>query len=741
MRSRLHWSFPILRPHAGPLLGNGVQGLMVWGADRELRITVGRAGFWDHRGGNDFSSAITFPELRRMLEAGDEEGLRRAFGRHVAMQKSDRPQQFGAGRIELTLPAGCRLDGATLDLERAELALTVKTGSGGSVRLVLRQAVDREWFALDLPRDWSVTARWLPASAIIGAEMAALGIEPATTWQEAGGGGWVQELPADQPLAGAWRLGQGRLIGTTALGVGAEAAARTLLDADAAAIAAGRERWWADYWRDLPRIVLPDPVLQEVVDYGLYKQGCSTPPQGLACSLQGPFLEDYQIPPWSCDYHFNINIQMIYWPALASGRWQHFGPLWDLLRSWWPRLSANAAAFFGDRDAMMLPHAVDDRCQAVGTFWSGTIDHACTAWMAQLAWLHFRYSGDDAVLREVAWPLLRGAFAGYRAMLEEVPDGAGGKRWSLPVSVSPEFRGCLIDAWGRDASFQLAALHMLCQILPQAARAVGAPIDPIWADVAQRLPPYALVEAHRTREYRDHTVRRIGLWEGQDLDDSHRHHSHLGALYPFCTIDPTAAEHAQAVQESLFHWTRMGAGAWSGWCVSWAAIINARCGRSDAAIAWLHWWSENFVNEGRGTLHDAAWPGTSTIAVRQPWPGRDDPNTEIMQLDAGFGALTAVFELLVQCRADGIHVLPGLSHRWRSLDFDGLRAEGGFVIGATVANGRISAVRVRAERAGQLRLHHGLCGSWTCAGRPGSGEVLVGDLAAGDSLVLLAESC
>src|SRR5262249_47672301 len=150
--------------------------------------------------------------------------------------------------------------------------------------------------------------------------------------------------------------------------------------------------------------------------------------------------------------------------CLATGRFEHLWPLWNMLLSWMPQLRDNAAAFFGAEDALMMPHAVDDRCAVVGTFWTGTIDQACVAWMAQLAWLHYRYSLDERVLREVAWPLLSGAFNGYWAMLEPLEQD-GQRRLSLPVSVSPEYNGAAMNAWGRDASFQLAALHFLAQTL------------------------------------------------------------------------------------------------------------------------------------------------------------------------------------------------------------------------------------------------------------------------------------
>ena len=97
---------------------------------------------------------------------------------------------------------------------------------------------------------------------------------------------------------------------------------------------------------------------------------------------------------------------------------------------------------------------------------------------------------------------------------------------------------------------------------------------------------------------------------------------------------------------------------------------------------WLHYWKDNFTNEGRGTLHNANNNGNSLMGAPD-WT-KEKQNREIMQLDGGFGALTAVLEPLVQSRDDGIYVLPGLPRTRRDLSFDRIRTEGTFQIGATV---------------------------------------------------------
>lgn len=708
----LTWRFPIARVHAGVPLGNGVQGLLIHGAGRRLIITVGRAGFWDHRGGNDFTSRTTFAEVRRLLEAHDADGLRRAFRvDSTTHQDAGRPHQIGGGRIEIDLGEGWQLLSAELQLDCGRITVQAARPDGGLVHLAIRQASHAELSLIEVPPQTAVRVR--PSWDWVGQELSRVGCQPPTRI-DGEVQGFVQTLPADPGLAIACRRLDGLVAIASAIGDQPWPVALAHLQrVHDQALWDETARFWTGYWDEVPRICCQDPLGDETVQYGLYKQACTTPPQGVACTLQGPFMEEYQLPPWSNDYHFNINAQMIYAPALTSNRLAHLDPLWAMIRSWWPRLQANAAAFFQTPQAMMLPHAVDDRCQVVGNFWTGAIDHGCTAWMALLAWQHYRHGLDADLLCSLAWPLLLGAFHGYRAMLEQAADGT----WHLPVSTSPEYRGKALDAWGRDASFQLAAFHRVCRILPQAAIALGEPIDPVWADLAAHTPPYSLVEGFRSEEHRhEGRCRRIGLWQGQDLDDSHRHHSHLAGIWPFCTVDPADPAQQEVIRSSLHHWTRRGAGAWSGWCVPWASILWSRCGVPDAALAWLQWWRNAFVNEGRGTMHNAFCPGLSVIADgwSQMPGGRAITGEvgEIMQLDAGFGALSAVLEMLCQQHEDTIHLPARLPRIWehQAISFDRLRTEGAFQVGAEAEGGSWRRIRIRSLAGGTLRLRHGWSG-------------------------------
>jgi len=731
------WHFPLPRVHTGILLGNGTQGLMVWGGE-SLNITVGRAGFWDHRNGTEFTTRVNFSGLRKLLEAGDEQGVRAAFSKNQNEMGYRRPTQLGCGRIEISFHKNMHPTHAELDLRNASLTVHLANDAGETAMANIRQAMDAEvaWIACAE----IAGIKTIPTWESIGELLAADGCKEPETWASHDAAGFCQGLPADDPLALAWHRRDGHIVIATALGPDAAPRARSMAEeSDIHAATARSDTWWRKYRRDVPRVKLPDAALQEIWDYGIYKQAGLTTPGAIAATLQGPWMEDYQIPPWSNDYHFNINAQMIYWPALSTNRLSHFQPLWDLLRRWMPLLRENAAKFFGAQDALMLPHAVDDRCSVVGSFWTGTIDQACTAWMAQMAWLYYRYSLDEKFLRDLAWPMLTGAFNGYWAMIDEIEED-GVKKLSLPVSVSPEFGGAGMHAWGRNASFQLAACHFLANTLPLAAQILGKSEDPRWAEVRELLPPYTVNDpAHG-----------IGLWHGQELSESHRHHSHLGALFPFRTVDPRDPAHRDVVLKSLRHWLHMGAGEWTGWCVPWASILCSRCEFADAAVAWLHWWRDVFTNIGRGTLHDADFPGAVTkdhdmlrggntaelVQTNLATPQNSGRAAEIMQMDAGMGAITAISELLVQCRGDLVAVLPAIPASWRELRFDGIRTEGAFIVGATLKNSRLCEVRVKSLACAHLKLAHGLGKTFVVNGERRTGTIFSTPATRGENFTL-----
>lgn len=699
------WTFPLPRTHTGMLLGNGVMGVMVWGEGASLRLTIGRADFWDHRGGLAWTEAQSYANIRACLEQGDEPRLRALFeGAAPVPGTPRRPSILPIGRIELDFGRGARLLRGHMRPDR------------GALEVVLQHR--RREFTLELALDMErplLAVRWpaaLPAPRLrpvtawdyVGPHLTSIGFTPPVPFEAGQGhGGWVQMRPADPPLAVAWRQAPGACLVATAYGADAAAARAAVaapLRVSPARIARDTARWWRAYWRTTPVVRLPNSHLQFLYEYGMYKFAGLTHPGGVAATLQGPWVEEYQMPPWSNDYHFNINVQMCYWPAYHGNRLEHLRPLWRLIEGWLPALRRNARLFAGVEDGVMLPHAVDDRATCMGGFWTGAIDHGCTAWVAQMMYRYCRYGGDKAFLRRTAFPFMRGALRVYEAMLER-----DGERLSLPVSVSPEYRGAAMNAWGRNASFQLACIHRLIEDLTDAAAWLGLPPDPAWGEIHERLPRAALLNAD------DPMRAEIALWEGTGLEESHRHHSHLAGLAPFDTLSFDAPAWAGIIDRSLRTWIKRGPGLWSGWCIPWAAMIHARVGNADAAELWLEIWRRVFTNTGHGTLHDVAFPGFSLLGggatPRTPQRGGFSGRPgEIMQMDAGMSCVTAIQEMLLH-ETRGVTVLfAGAPVAWSDVALQGFRTGGGFVLDAERRARQVVRVRVRATRAGTLRLRN-----------------------------------
>lgn len=720
MSRTYQWTFPLPRTHTGILQGNGTLGTLIWGGGSTLCITLGRADFWDHRGGLEWKPQMNFADIRAALEANDGQRLKQMFDKpQPAPGTPARPSVLPLGRLELTFDTRHALQRGVLDLETGQVAVYLTGENGHDHKVLIDLSMQRPVVAVRYPRDlgvpqvkcvtaWSYVGDYLKSIGFASPEAfeettfaaeTLEGVEEPSLYEEVTLSGWVQERPADRPVCVGYRLGGEELwmavdYGPTA--ADAQKAVAKLIETDrirgAVELLGQNTRWFSEYWGAGAKVSIPNPALQFLFDYGMYKFAGLTAPHGVAATLQGPWIEEYQMPPWSSDYHFNINVQMCYSPAYRGNHLDHLRPLFDMVWSWRDKLRQNAKLFVGVDDGYTMPHAVDDRGVNMGGFWTGTIDHGCTAWVGKMMFDYYLYGGDVQFLRDVAYPFMVGGMRVYEAMLEKGPDG----RYRLPVSVSPEYRGSQLDAWGRNASFQLACIHWLCAALIRASEVLGVQAKPIWNELRDNLPKAALIKSPAGD--------RIGLWEGTDLEESHRHHSHLAGLVPFDVIDPADPLWKPIVDQSITHWIATGMGRWSGWCMSWASQLHTRMGNADMAELIIQTWQKVFTNQGHGTLHDCHFPGFTLIGAGASC----SPTTrsEIMQMDAGMGTTAAILDMLLHSRQGVNYLFAGAPGTWAEVEFSDLLAEGGFGVSARRDRGVVSQLHVQSRVGGTFRLHN-----------------------------------
>lgn len=706
MNKIIKLDFPISRPYCGMAMGNGNAGILIWG-DKRLHITVNRGDFWDRRGGAQPEPGVTtYERVKKLHDPNNRASLAEAFPVKPRPPGIAFPSRLPVGRFELEFAAEVKPVRAELHLSSGFVQVFLQNERTSKQRclcfvlshdrpLLWIQDPDRAVKRVHACPSWKWCADW----------MSKIKFRPPREIDKPGLVGWIQNCPDDPALAALCASVQdGWMLSLTvdarekdAFSVGQDLL-HAVAEAGVKKIADGSTAWWREYWRKTPRLKLPDKEMENYYLYSAYLFGCATSPcGGIAAGLQGAWIDETHPVPWGGDYHFNCNVQLIYTPALHLNHPEHLLPLFDMVDSWWPTLRRNAKIMCGIDDGILLGMLTDDRGRMLYGGAGVLLDHAASGWTAQLYWLYYRYTGDLTFLRERAWPFMCGVMRVYETMLEE-----RNGRLSLPVGISAEYGNLLSrnegkSNCGRDPSWQLACIHMLADALSAAAAALGEHPSPAWHEIKTKLPPYALVGESENEH--------IGIWEGLDLEVSHRHHSHLAGIYPFDTINAESPEHRAIISRTIKHWVRKGMGEWCSFSLPWAAMLLARLDHRDSAELMLSLWKRLYLNEGGMGVN-----GAQVLGIHVSWQRPGSPaGPGAMQLDGVFAGISALLEMFVHTRGDVLHIGAGVPRRWGNLRVDNLPVPGGFMVSARWENNQISVVKIKSRFEGELKIMiHGM---------------------------------
>ncbi|HUX56522.1 MAG TPA: glycoside hydrolase N-terminal domain-containing protein [Bacteroidales bacterium] len=149
-------------------------------------------------------------------------------------------------------------------------------------------------------------------------------------------------------------------------------------------------------------------LIELYYQFGRYLLISSSRPGGLPANLQGIWADGLH-PPWSADYHININIQMNYWPSEITNLGELQEPFIDFIDALRPNARRTAKEVYGMHG--IVAHYTTDPW--LFTEPTGAIGYGMwpmgIAWSCQNIWDHYQFGGDIVYLRNKSYPIMKEA--------------------------------------------------------------------------------------------------------------------------------------------------------------------------------------------------------------------------------------------------------------------------------------------------------------------------------------------
>ena len=391
--------------------------------------------------------------------------------------------------------------------------------------------------------------------------------------------------------------------------------------------------------------------------------------------------------PWTNDFHLDMNTQQNYWAAEVTNLAECQEPLFRLIENTAAHGRRTAEEMYGAPGwvAHTVTNAWGYTAPGAGIGWG--LNMTGGAWIALQLWEHYQYGGDDVFLRERVHPVFRGAAEFFLAHLVAEPEHGwlvtGPSESPENWYVAPDGSHCSVSMGATADRVFVEAVLRIC-----AESAELLDVDPgLRARIAEArrgLPPFRIGRDGQLQEW---------LQDYEEAEPSHRHTSHLSALFPERQITPRdTPDLARAAEVTIER--RQQAPGWeqTEWVEANFTVYFARLLKGDRALTHL---TNLITDASEANLMSYSAGGVAGAAQN------------IYSFDGNAGGTAGIAEMLLQSDGHELELLPALPARWRDGHVLGLRARGGFTVDLSWRDGRLDAARLHCPAAGSTRVRYG----------------------------------
>jgi alpha-L-fucosidase 2 len=391
---------------------------------------------------------------------------------------------------------------------------------------------------------------------------------------------------------------------------------------------------------------------------------------------------------WTNDFHLDINTQQNYWLCEVGNLSECHAPLTTLVEGLQDRGALTAREMYGVNGwvAHVVTNAWGYSAPGWGLGWGMFVTGG--VWIALQLWEHYRFTRDQAFLRERAYPVLRDAARFFLEYMVEHPT----KKWLVTgPSNSPENWFIAPDT-GKPCSDSMGPtcdrvlVYALFSACTQASELLGLD-EKLRTEIVSaqdRLPPLQIGKHGQLQEW---------LEDFDEAEPNHRHTSHLIALYPEDQISPDRTPALAAAARVTIE-RRIQQPNWEDTEWSRANLVNyyARLLDGDAAHRHL-----------RGLIAHA----TDDSLLTYSRGGVAGAESNIFAIDGNTAGAAGIAEMLLQSHNGVLHLLPSLPSAWQTGSVHGLRGRGGITVSIFWRGGRLSSAIARADRETNITIRYG----------------------------------